>query len=193
MGRTKNLIADTESLIIFGVLVLITVLFASLVGRYLQRLLAKKSEDQRIDITSFIFLKHIIVATIYFFGIGLALLTLPISKNFAHSLFAGAGASTLILGFASQQVLSNIMSGVYLIVKKPFRINDIIEIQGNQGKVIELDLHAITIEDENKNKILIPNAIISIGIIKNIHKISRKEYSPKSSEANGLLDESKSS
>ena len=170
MDKTKSILADSETLIIFGIIVLATVTIASLAGKYLQRLLKRKSEDQKIDITSFVFLNHIIVATIYFFGLGWALLTLPISKNFAHSLFAGAGASTLLLGFASQQILSNIMSGVFLIIKKPFKINDIIEIQGNRGRVIELDLHAITIEDEKKDKILIPNSMISNGIIRNVNK-----------------------
>jgi small-conductance mechanosensitive channel len=170
MDKTKHLLADSETLIIFGIIVFSTVLVASLIGRYLQRILLRKSKDQNIDITSFVFLKHIIVATIYFFGLGWALLTLPISKNFAHSLFAGAGASTLILGFASQQILSNIMSGVFLIIKRPFKINDTIEIQGNRGKVIELDLHATTIEDEKKDKIIIPNSMISNGIIRNVSK-----------------------
>ena len=170
MDKTKDLITDTESLIIFGVIIVATLIIASLIGRYLQRILIRKIEDQNIDITSFIFLKHIIVATIYFFGFGWALLTLPISKNFAHSLFAGAGVSTLILGFASQQILSNIMSGVFLIIKRPFKINDIIEIQGNRGKVIGLDLHATTIEDENSDEIIIPNSIVSNGIIRNIRK-----------------------
>ncbi|MPR36956.1 mechanosensitive ion channel domain-containing protein [Salmonirosea aquatica] len=170
MDKTKKIIADSETLIIFGIIVLVTVIIASLIGKYLQRILKRKSEDQNIDSTSFVFLKHIIIATIYFFGLGWALLTLPISENFAHSLFAGAGASTLILGFASQQILSNIMSGAFLIIKKPFKINDIIEIQGNRGRVIELDLHDITIEDEKKDKILIPNSMISNGIIRNVNK-----------------------
>jgi len=170
MDKTKSLIADSETLIIFGITVLATIVLASFVGNYLQKILNRKGEDQNIDITSFVFLKHIIVAIIYFFGLGWALLTLPVSENFTHSLFAGAGVSTLILGFASQQILSNIMSGVFLIIRRPFKINDIIEIQGNRGRVIELDLHDITIEDENKDRIIIPNSVISNGIIKNVNK-----------------------
>lgn len=113
MERTKNLISDTESLIIFAVIVSLTILIASVISRYIQGKLIKKTVDQGIDITSFLFFKHAIVATIILFGLGWAFLSLPISKNYAHSLFGGAGASTLILGFASQQILSNEMAGFF--------------------------------------------------------------------------------
>ena len=167
MNRLSRLVSNTESLVIFGIIVALTMLLAFLVGRSLQRYLVKRSTFAGKDITSAVFLKHIVVATIYLFGLGWAFLTLPISKNYAHSLLAGAGASTLILGFAAQQVLGNLLSGVLIIVKRPFKINDVIEVQGNKGKVVELDLHATTIEDDNKDKIIIPNSLISNGIIKN--------------------------
>ncbi len=166
--KLGSLLADSETLITFGLIVAATFLIASLVGRYMQRVLRKKAEEQKADITSFVFVKHVITTTIYLFGLGWALLSLPISVTFAHSLFAGAGVSTLILGFASQQVLGNVMSGIFLILKRPFKIGDTIEIQGNQGKVIELNLHDTVIEEENGNCIIIPNALISNGIIKNI-------------------------
>ena len=166
--KIESLLADSESLIIFGLIILATFVLASLVGHYMQRVLRKKAAEQNADITSFVFIKHVIITTIYLFGLGWALLSLPISVTFAHSLFAGAGVSTLILGFASQQVLGNVMSGIFLILKLPFKIGDTIEIQGNQGKVIELNLHDTVIQEDNGNCIIIPNALISNGIIKNI-------------------------
>ena len=168
--KLSELMQDSESLILFGIIIAATIIVAAIFGRYLQRKLSKRAEEQNADITSFLFIKHVLTGTIYLFGFGWALLILPISATFAHSLFAGAGASTLILGFASQQVLSNVMSGIFLILKKPFKINDIVEIQGNRGKVLELNLHDTIIEDDEKNRIIIPNALISNGVIKNINK-----------------------
>ena len=168
MNRIGKLLSDTESLIIFGVIVVATIIAVSVTGKFFQKMLRKKTASDEMDMTSFFFIKHIISATMYLFGFGWALLTLPISKNFAHSLFAGAGLTTLILGFASQQILGNLISGFFLIIRRPFRINDIIEIQGNKGRVIEIDLHATTIEDEKKDLITIPNSILSNGIIRNV-------------------------
>ena len=166
MKKLTNLFNDTESLIIFGVIVGLTFVIATIVNRYIFKNLIYKNKVLGTDVTSFIFLKNIILLTIYLVGIGWGLLTLPITKNFAHSLFAGAGATTLIIGFASQQVLSNLISGVFIIINKPFKINDIIEIQGNNGKVIEITWHDTIIEDENSVKTIIPNSMISNSIIK---------------------------
>jgi small conductance mechanosensitive channel len=167
MKKFSMLLSDSESLIIFGVILVATILAASFTSRYLKKLLLRKTKNEHIDITSFLFMKHVIVATIYLVGIGWGFLHLPISKHFAHTLLAGAGASTLIVGFASQQVLSNMVSGIFIIINKPCRIDDHIEIQGQIGKVIEITLHDTIIENDKKEKIIIPNSLISNSIIKN--------------------------
>lgn len=170
LNRLSVIWSDLELLLVFGVISSATLLAGLLVSRYLKKALLKRSQNLAVDVTRFLFLKHLIVTVIYLVGFGWAFLSLPISKSIAHSLFAGAGISTLIVGFASQQILSNIMGGIFLIIKRPFKINDVIEVQGNRGKVVELDLHAITIEDENQNKIIIPNSMLLNGIIKNLKK-----------------------
>jgi len=53
-----------------------------------------------------------------------------------------------------------------LVLKKSFKINDLVEIQGSTGRVLELNLHDSIIEYEEKYKITIPNNLISNGVIK---------------------------
>ena len=107
MKKLNILISDTESLIIFGLIVVATIIFASIMNRYFNKILNVKNKELNIDITKFKFLKHLIVLTIYLVGIGWALLVLPLTKSFAHSILVGAGATTLILGLALQQILSS--------------------------------------------------------------------------------------
>ncbi len=166
MKRLNNLVSDTESLIIFGVIIIATIICATLLNRYFLRQLKNKKKELNIDITKFLFLKHIIILTVYLVGIGWGLLTLPITKSFAHSVLAGAGATTLIIGLASQQILSNMMSGVFIVLNKSIKINDIIEIQGNKGKVVEITWHDTIIENENKDDIVIPNSLITSTVLK---------------------------
>lgn len=158
-----------KNLLVFGGILLLTFLFVSMVRRVLKNKLEKKLQEHQSDLTSFKFIRDLITFTIYLVGIGWALLTLPISKTYAHTLFASAGASTLIIGFASQQVLSNLMSGIFLVIKRPFKVNDIIEVSGNIGKVTELNIHETILEtiDEPKKIVIIPNSLISSGIIIN--------------------------
>jgi small conductance mechanosensitive channel len=172
MDGIKKIFSDSESLIIFFAISGLTILAAILLGKYLQRKITEKTKDHQVDITSFIFLKHMIVAIVYFLGFGWALLSLPITRTFAHSLLAGAGATTLILGFASQQLFNNLISGVFLVISKPFKINDTIEFQGSRGKVVEINLNTTLIQDENGDKIIIPNSLILNDKIKIIEKVS---------------------
>ena len=160
MKKLKILFSDSESFILFFIIIGLTILVALLLSKYLQRLITEKTKGHQVDITSFIFLKHLIVTIVYFFGIGWALLTLPITRTFAHSLLAGAGATTLILGFASQQIFGNLFSGIFLVLNRPFKINDTIEFQGCKGKVIEISLNSTIIQDENGDKIIIPSSTI---------------------------------
>lgn len=169
MGGIREIYTDLESLIIFFTIIGLTILTAIILRKYLQKLITEKTKDHHVDITSFVFLRHMIILIVYFFGFGWALLSLPITRTFAHTLFAGAGATTLILGFASQQLFNNLISGVFIVINRPFKINDIIEFQSSKGRVIEINLNATIIQDENKDKVIIPSSLIlndKIKIIK---------------------------
>jgi len=172
MEKLKIMFENYQSLIFFSALVIATVVAAILAGKFMQRKIVETALDHRIGITSFVFLKHVIVATIYFLGFGWALLSLPITHTFAHSLLAGAGATTLILGFASQQMFTNLISGVFLVINRPFKIDDVIEFQGDKGKVIEINLNSTLLQDDVGNQIIIPSSLLLSDKIKIISRSS---------------------
>lgn len=151
---------ESGNYIVFCAVIVATIIVAQLVKNYIQKKIIEKTSGHHIDVTSFVFIKHMLVSIIYFLGLGWALLLLPITHTFAHSLLAGAGASTLILGFASQQLFSNLFSGLFLVINRPFKIGDTIKFQGSQGKVVEINLNATLIVDQDGNKIIIPSSII---------------------------------
>lgn len=157
--------SETGTIITFLIIIAITAFLAYFISKYLQRKIKEKSQEN-VDITSFVFLKHMIVATICFFGFGWALLLLPITRTFAHSMLAGAGATTLILGFASQQLFNNLISGVFLIINRSFKIGDTIEFHGNQGVVVEINLYSTVIKDEKGDRIVIPSSLILSDLVK---------------------------
>lgn len=153
-------------IIYFIVIVLATISIDAIIRKYLNGKIMNKAEEHHIDATSFIFISHMITAIIYLFGFGWALLVLPVTHTFAHSLLAGAGASTLILGFASQQLFTNLISGVFLVINRPFKIGDLIEFQGAKGIVTEINLNATIIKDQDNNRIIIPSSLILNASIK---------------------------
>ncbi|MCD4768138.1 MAG: mechanosensitive ion channel family protein, partial [Methanosarcinales archaeon] len=75
--------------------------------------------------------------------------------------FAGAGFAGIIIGFAAQSTLANIMSGISLAVFHPFRVGDIVTIHNEYGTISDLTLrHTVVVTWDNR-RLIIPNSIIS--------------------------------
>ena len=80
------------------------------------------------------------------------------------AIVAGLGLTCFAFGFAFKDMLSNLISGVMIFIYEPFKIDDSIEVEGKEGRVVEINLRYVTIETETQ-KILVPNSISISKII----------------------------
>ncbi len=145
-----------------------TVIAAALVSWSFRRFLKRSSSVIQNDPTNYIFLRHAVTGLIYTIGFGWAVYTLPDMRAIANSLLAGAGILAVAVGFASQHALGNIISGIFIIVFKPFRVNDRLRFQNDlQGVVEDITLRHVVIRDFENRRILIPNSVISDEVIIN--------------------------
>ena len=91
------------------------------------------------------------------------------------SFVALLGAAGLAIGLALQGTLTNFAGGVLLLLFKPFKVGDLIEAQGKKGVVSEIQIFTTIIVTDDKKIIIIPNSMLSNGIIENhtfLEKIS---------------------
>jgi len=163
----EKFLESLEQIIIFAVIILITIIIAAIVNRFFKRLIRRSSEELNYDPTNYSFLRHAITAIIYIVGIGIAIFMMPGLKALASSMLAGAGILAVAVGFASQHAMSNIISGVFMIVFKPFRVSDIVKFRDLIGTVEDITLRHTVIRDYNNKRIIIPNSLISEEIIIN--------------------------
>ncbi|MDR0224020.1 MAG: mechanosensitive ion channel [Myroides odoratus] len=84
------------------------------------------------------------------------------------SFVAIIGAMSLAIGLSLQGSLSNFAGGVLIILFKPFRIGDIIEAQGETGKVLSIHIFSTQIVNYQNSVIYLPNGVLSNSKIKNI-------------------------
>lgn len=96
---------------------------------------------------------YIIVLSI---GVFIALGVLKLEKT-VTSLLAGLGVIGLALGFAFQEVASNFMAGIIILIRKPFHIGEVIKSNDYMGTVKKINLRTTEIESFQGQKILIPN------------------------------------
>ncbi len=84
--------------------------------------------------------------------IGLGTLGIDIS-----ALVAGLGLTGFALGFALKDTISNMLSGVLILLYRPFIVGNTIKIAGYQGEVVRIDLRYTELNHDG-DKILIPNS-----------------------------------
>jgi small-conductance mechanosensitive channel len=112
---------------------------------------------------------------IYLIGFSLAVYHIQPLRAVANSLLAGAGIMAIALGFASQAALSNIISGVFIVIFKPYGVNDRITVRDTlQGVVEDITLRHTVIRDFQNRRIVIPNSVISNEVIVNADLIDDK-------------------
>lgn len=163
----KNFISESGIVIHISVIVALTVLFAFIFNNLTNRYIKRNTTTKHLDPTSFLFAKKFIIAVIYIVGVSFALVQIPELKIIGHSLLAGAGILSLVAGLASQQALSNIMSGFLIVLFKPFRINDRVTFNNYTGTVEEINLRQVVLKDLENNRVIVPNSVISSQVIVN--------------------------
>lgn len=82
-------------------------------------------------------------------------------------LIAGLGVTGFILGFACQESLSNLASGMMIAVNEPFRVGDVVDAAGFSGKVKEVTMMATVLETPDSKRVVIPNKSVWGGPIVN--------------------------
>jgi small conductance mechanosensitive channel len=144
-----------------------TIILAALVGRFFRGLIKRSTDEMKNDPTNYLFLRHLIIGVIYLVGIGIAVYTVPELRGLASSMLAGAGILAVAVGFASQHALSNIISGMFIVIFKPFLVNDRITVRDMGGVIEDITLRHTVIRNFENRRIIIPNALISDEILVN--------------------------
>jgi small conductance mechanosensitive channel len=78
-------------------------------------------------------------------------------------LLAGAGITAFVIGFALKDIGENFLAGILLAFKRPFRVGDIVDINGIRGTILTLNLRDTQIKTPDGKDVFIPNG----SIIKN--------------------------
>ena len=152
----------------FVIIVVATVLAAYVFRFFYKRSILSATKIIQNDPTSYKFISHVGSAVIYVIGLSWAIYEVGTLRSVAQSLLATAGIFALAIGLASQHALSNIVSGVFIIIFKPFRVNQRIRMRENLiGMVEDITLRHVIIKDFENRRIIIPNTVISQEVIIN--------------------------
>jgi small conductance mechanosensitive channel len=122
-------------------------------------------------------LNNLFISIIYIFFIGIVLFTilsiLQLDKA-VTSILAGAGILGLALAFAFQDIAANFISGIFISLRAPISIGDIVKINNYMGKVEEINLRDTVICTFQGQMVIVPNKDVFQNPIENYSLLGKR-------------------
>lgn len=155
-------------LIAIGIIIIGTVVLTRVIRWLINKQLEKDSPRFAVDQTRFAFFKNALSLFIWIIALIAIIYTIPPFRNLAITLLTGAGIMVAIAGLAAQQAFSNIISGIFIVIFKPFRVGDLIRVgQSHYGIVEDITLRHTVIQNFENKRVIVPNAVISADTVIN--------------------------
>lgn len=155
--------------ILVGAIILVTIIVGSITTRIINAMIKRNLEaEDNADITNLVFFKRSVIVLIYLTGTSFAIYMIPQLRVIATSLLAGAGLFAIAIGFASQAALANVIGGLFIVMFKPYKIGDRIQVRTDLSGVVEdINLRHTVIRNFENKRIIIPNSVISNEVVVN--------------------------
>ncbi len=125
------------------------------------------SQVSRSTKTRLRFLRRLLLLAIFLVVAALALSQFTELKRLATGILASTAVLGLIVGFAAQHTIANMVAGVQLAVSQPFRIGDRIGFEETEGRVTDITLSYTYVDPGDGSKVVIPNQLLVEGIVHN--------------------------
>lgn len=149
--------------VFIAIIIIIAAIILNRIMRWLLKKYVEKTADQiPIDHTRYRFFRNGVSAFIWIIAIATIIYSIPQLKAVAITLFASAGILVAIIGFAAQQAFANIISGIFIVLFRPFRVGDLVKIGTDfYGIVEDITLRHTVITNFENRRIIIPNSVIN--------------------------------
>lgn len=165
LAKLTDLAGDLAvNLTIASIILVATVIGARWAARLTRRGLLRV-RGFRHDQTVLSFAVQVVRVVVYIVGFIAILQRLGVQTT---SIIAVLGAASLAVGLALQGTLSNVAAGVLLLVLRPYKVGDVIDIGGVAGSVQRLDLFTTQMSNANNHKIVVPNSKVLGDVILNL-------------------------
>lgn len=164
IDRVKDyVIANYHEWLIGLVILIVGYVVIRTVDRYVARFFDRVEYDRTLEILCQKTIKVFLWIVVFI----LALANIGFNVS---GFIAGLGVMGFIVGFAVKDVLSNLAAGMFLLVKRPFNVGEMVAVSGVQGMVEEMTLSSCLIITEENHYVTVPNAKIWGNAIRNLSR-----------------------
>lgn len=101
-------------------------------------------------------LARIASGTLFLAALAFVLMTFPRARQLGASLLASAGIAGLVIGLAAKSVFGNLLAGLQIAMAQPIRLDDVLIIQGEWGRVEEITSTYVVLRIWDERRLIIP-------------------------------------
>lgn len=102
------------------------------------------------------FVRKLIVSLIIFVAVALVLMSFATVRKIGAGLLTSAGIASVIVGFAAQRSISNLLAGFQLAFTQPIRLDDVLVVEGEWGKVEEITFTYVVVRIWDERRLVVP-------------------------------------
>lgn len=147
------------------VVAIVLIVVVLLIAGWARKLTIKATTKARVEITLAKFFGNLVKWAIMIMGAVTILQTFGVE---ATSFAAVVAALGFAIGMAMSGTLGNVAAGVMLLIFRPYRVGDVISVNGITAKVEEIELFTTTFDTPDKRRIIMPNSAIFGNTIENV-------------------------
>ena len=129
------------------------------VFRYFQNKLDVNQSDNltaRRRLTQLNMIEKVLIVTVVIVFTGIALMTFETVKGLGMSLLASAGVLGIVVGLAAQRSVGQIFSGVQIAITQPIRLDDVVVIEGEWGRIEEINITYAVVKIWDERRLIVP-------------------------------------
>lgn len=154
-----------------AILIIITLAIANYVSRFVKKLFGKANLDK----TAVQVIGLVAYWIVVLIGLLMALSVLGLNGLVA-SIVAGAGFTSVIIAFGTQDISKNVIAGAMIIASRQFKVGDnIIVTGGHEGVVRKITLRAVVLEATDGRLISVPSNVIFSNVVTNLTSMGRRK------------------
>jgi small-conductance mechanosensitive channel len=155
----KGIIQNGVSLTLIGTIAFILVQFVNAMSQLVLRRYRMDVADNRRArsvYTQVTVLKKIAVSVIALFAIASMLMVFHSVRQFGTAMLASAGVAGIVIGFAAQKSLTTLLAGIQIAMTQPIRIDDVVIVEGEWGKIEEITLTYVVVAIWDLRRLIVP-------------------------------------
>ncbi|MDX1665953.1 MAG: mechanosensitive ion channel [Saprospiraceae bacterium] len=116
----------------------------------------KDNLEERKVITQLQYIKQLVTVVVVFLALSFILLQFDSVRELGAGLLTSAGVAGVILGFAAQKSIANLLAGIQLAFTQPIRIDDVVVLEGEWGRIEEITLTYVVVRIWDQRRLVVP-------------------------------------